>query len=179
MSEEDICSSNLQTATLFKSLTIKFRELNSQSVIIQAHQDLLTESMEKISDVMSTIDNLCLIYDIHTNDTSSVYTSMKELRKTIQDKITDKESILELSIQSVSLKLNDIRALISSGIQDMVKPDICTKKLCPICFDREVGVALIPCGHTYCVGCADYDKYIKCPQCRAIVTSNVKLFFST
>jgi len=179
MAEEELCANNLQTANLFKSLTNKFRDLNSQSVSIQAHQDLLTQSIDKMSDGISTINNLCILYDIHMNDTTPVYTFIQELRKTVQDKITTKESDLESNIQSVSLKLNDIRALISTGIQDMVKSDICTKKLCPICFDREVGVALIPCGHTYCVGCADYDKYIKCPQCRAIVTSNVKLFFST
>jgi len=178
MAEEEICTANLQTATLFKSLTKKFRDLNSQSITIQAHQDLLTDSMKKIDDGISMIDNLCHVYDVHTRDNTPVHIFIKELRSTIQDKIATKESILESTIERISIKLNDIRALISTGIEDLVKPDVCTKKLCPICFDREVGVALIPCGHTYCVGCADYDKYIKCPQCRSIVTSNVKLFFS-
>ena len=178
MSEEEVCSNNLQTATLFKTLSKKFRELNSQNLILQAHQDLLKQSMDKMSDGISTIDSLCILYDIHTNDNTPVYTFIKELGKSIQDKISTKESELELNSKTISVKLNDIRALISTGIQDMVNPDVCTKKLCPICFDREVSVALVPCGHTYCGGCAEYDKYIKCPQCRAVVTSNVKLFFS-
>lgn len=176
--EDEICNSNLQTANLFKTLSKKFRELNSQSVILQAHQELLTQSMDKMSDGISTIDSLCILYDMHANDTTPVYTFIKELRKSIQDKISAKESDLELSMHAVSAKLNNIRTLISTGIQDMVKPDVCTKKLCPICFDREVAIALVPCGHTYCGGCAEYDKYIKCPQCRAVVTTNIKLFFS-
>ena len=178
MAEEELCTHNLQTATLFKTLSKKFRDLNSMSLMLQAHQDLLTQSMKKIDDGISTIDNLCLIYDIRVNDNTPVHTFIRELSSSIQDKISEKESDLDSSIQTVSSKLNDIRTLISTGIQDMVKPDVCTKKLCPICFDREVGIALVPCGHTYCVGCAEYDKYIKCPQCRVVVTNNVKLFFS-
>jgi len=177
MAEEEVCTNNLQTANLFKSLTKKFRDLNSMSVILQAHQDLLQDSMKKINDGTSTIDNLCIMYDIHTNNTP-IHTCMRQLSSAIQEKISEKELDLESKIKTISAKLNNIRALISTGIQDMLKPDICTKKLCPICFDREVGIALVPCGHTYCGGCAEYDKYMKCPQCRAVVTSNVKLFFS-
>jgi late competence protein required for DNA uptake (superfamily II DNA/RNA helicase) len=94
--------------------------------------------------------------------------------------ITKKKDNLEIEQEDISRKLNGLRKLILTGVKDMVKPEDVNKKMCPVCFEREVNTVLLPCGHTYCKECADIDRtrYAKCPQCRSNVNSRVKIYFS-
>jgi hypothetical protein len=68
----------------------------------------------------------------------------------------------------------------ADGLDEIVKPEDAQKKMCPICFESEVNTVLIPCGHTYCKGCSDIDRSrnAKCPQCRSVINSRIKLFFT-
>ena len=101
-----------------------------------------------------------------------------EVQGTIRKEIMTKRSALEKELDIVSTKLNSIRKLILTGIEELVKPDDMTKKMCPVCFEREVCMVMVPCGHTYCDACSKYDYRAKCPQCRQTINSRVKMFFS-
>ena len=52
-----------------------------------------------------------------------------------------------------------------------------TDDLCSICLDKPRTMALVPCGHKcLCSGCASkWDKQ-KCPMCRKLVTSTMRIY---
>ena len=104
----------------------------------------------------------------------------KETNPSVSDLIRNKIATLEGEIDNISNKLNALRALIVTGVNQIVKPEDKEKKMCPVCFDSEVNTALVPCGHTYCKGCseADRSRYAKCPQCRTQINARIKIFFS-
>lgn len=49
--------------------------------------------------------------------------------------------------------------------------------VCGICTAEKLGAALVPCGHTYCNGCAQKQKK-HCFICRADVKSSLRIFFN-
>ena len=54
-------------------------------------------------------------------------------------------------------------------------------KICCICMDRAVSIALVPCGHTIlCSGCGSRQGLTridhKCPECRSPVEQAIKIF---
>lgn len=55
---------------------------------------------------------------------------------------------------------------VSAGVDDKVA--------CKICYQKEVGVAFEPCGHTSCVGCAFSLKH--CHMCRSPIHRHIKLY---
>jgi hypothetical protein len=48
--------------------------------------------------------------------------------------------------------------------------------LCTICLQESIGVAMVPCGHTFCMVCAR-KQVGACFVCRGVVRDKVKLFF--
>jgi uncharacterized coiled-coil DUF342 family protein len=186
MTEDDLLiNKNLQTSSLFNRLNDEFKqkqktleEYNTSLQTIQESHYKITTQIDNIKNVyMSTaveeVDKLNLIYD-----KLNVY--FKETNPSISDIIRKKIATLEGEIDNISNKLNALRALIVTGVNEIVKPDDKEKKMCPVCFDNEVNTALVPCGHTYCKGCseADRSRYAKCPQCRTQINARIKIFFS-
>lgn len=47
---------------------------------------------------------------------------------------------------------------------------------CNICFERDVNIALNPCGHTYCEECS--TKINKCSICRQEIIGKIKIFLN-
>jgi hypothetical protein len=180
LEEDELCSTHLQTAIIFKTLRQRFRELQSSSSIANTHKEHLAESIQYVKEGMAGIQSMGTAYFVEMPVDSSGLAQRiedsvcKDLQKAIDQRILE----LDYEMVYITHKMNSIRSLLKVAVEDMVGPDSLSKKLCPVCFDREIGVALIPCGHTYCVGCAEYDKYTKCPQCRSVVTSRIKLYFS-
>jgi hypothetical protein len=52
-----------------------------------------------------------------------------------------------------------------------------TEPMCPICLHDAVGTAIVPCGHTFCSGCARRMS-LECGVCRGKIRERLKLFFS-
>ena len=48
--------------------------------------------------------------------------------------------------------------------------------LCCVCITEAVIIGFVPCGHTFCTGCA--KRAVTCYVCRAMVQNRVKLFFT-
>lgn len=70
----------------------------------------------------------------------------------------------------VSLKdLEPVIAFLHKNIQ---------KRTCPVCFDAEVDVVLVPCGHTLCNVCAA-QLGEHCFMCKQLVQSLYKIYYST
>jgi hypothetical protein len=104
----------------------------------------------------------------------------KEVNGDISDIIRQKIMELEGEIENISRKLISLRSLILTGVNEIMKPENVEKKMCSVCFDNEINMALVPCGHTFCKGCSEIDRsrYAKCPQCRTQINARIKIYFS-
>ena len=184
LSDEDkLCNQNLQTSYLFKTLNEKFINLNKQIEELVDNEKSLDDAVLKFKNSHLTLTRLCMTHD--SNSTAIIHSKYVDLASdysriqgTIRKEILVNRIALENEIDSICIKLNSVRKLIQMGIQDIVKPEDMVKKMCPVCFDKEVCMVMIPCGHTYCDTCSNYDYRAKCPQCRATINSRVKMYFS-
>ena len=180
-----LVNKNLQTSSLFNRLNDEFKQKQKTLEEYNTNLQTIQESDYKIT---TQIDSLRKIY-MSTNldkvdslnsveDTLKDY--FKETNPIVSDTIRKKIASLEGETDNISNKLNALRALIVTGVNEIVKPEDKEKKMCPVCFDNEVNIALVPCGHTYCKGCseADRSRYAKCPQCRTQINARIKIFFS-
>lgn len=181
--EEKICNTNLHTATLFKILNEQFK---TNSAKVQECDDLMKELKESLSKTDKLAHRLKII-NINTEESDQIDKTYQEFRKVVlrvskvtEDQLTTKKNILDIELESTTRKLNALRSLIVTGVNEIVKPQDMQKKMCPVCFDNEINTALVPCGHTYCRTCSEMDtsRYAKCPQCRATINTRIKIFFS-
>lgn len=186
MTEDDLLiNKNLQTSALFNRLNDEFKQKQKTLEEYNINLQTIQESHYKIT---KEIDSLRKVYMSTIVDKVDTLNSVeqvlkdyfKETNPIVSDLIRNKIAILEGEIDNISNKLNALRALIVTGVNQIVKPEDKEKKMCPVCFDNEVNTALVPCGHTYCKGCseADRSRYAKCPQCRAQINARIKIFFS-
>lgn len=72
---------------------------------------------------------------------------------------------------------NKLFNIIKPNTKHMIVPtqrqDFFKDTNCPICYDTQYKmVAMVPCGHTYCMSCA--NKISKCPVCKNTRASKVK-----
>lgn len=186
ISEDDLLiNKNLQTVSLFNRLNdeykqkqIKLDEYNSQLQIIQ-------DSTSKLASMIDTIRKTYVSNDVESlnslNEMSdTVIKYFRDTNPVVSDIVRRKIMNLETEIEDITRKLNALRSLIVTGVNEIVKPEDVQKKMCPVCFESEVCMALVPCGHTYCKSCSEMDRsrHAKCPQCRSIINSRVKIFFS-
>jgi len=184
LSEEDtLCNKNLQTSYLFKTLNDKSTQLHKKIEELSENEKSLDESVAKFKSSHLLFTSMCMLHDNEsTNVVHTKYVNLAEdysrIQNNIKKEITTKRLVFEEELEKVNVKLNSIRKLIHMGIEDIVKPEDMSKKMCPVCFEKEVCMVMIPCGHTYCDVCSKYDYRAKCPQCRAVINSRVKMYFS-
>ena len=181
---DKLCNHNLQTVYLFKTLNDTAASLNDKIRSLVDDSKVLDESVSKNSVASTNFTGLCNRYYYPTEfDTfktlsynlSNEYSKIKDVLK---KKIELDRLNLETELDAVNVKLNGLRALIKTGIEGIIKPDDMIKKMCAVCYEREVCMVMVPCGHTYCDQCSKYDYRSKCPQCRATINSRVKMYFS-
>jgi hypothetical protein len=180
-----LCNTNLQTAVLFKNLTKQYSDL---SAALAKEKDDTEQMMNSVISYKQSFKDIFNLYlkEMRTSDAIKSLQEKNDIMTKEVDLILKRFSetseltvlTLEKKIDDTSRKLNLIRETIMMGIQGIIKPDDMIKKMCPVCFDREVDTVLVPCGHTYCSGCSEYDRSHKCPQCRAPVQRRIKIYFS-
>lgn len=186
ITEDDLLvNKNLQTSALFNRLNDEFKQKQKTLEEYNTNLQTIQESHYKI---IKEIDSLRKVYMSTSVDKVDSLNSVeqtlkdyfKETNPLVSDLLRTKIAVLEGEIDNISNKLNALRALIVTGVNQIVKPEDKEKKMCPVCFDNEVNTALVPCGHTYCKGCseADRSRYAKCPQCRTQINARIKIFFS-
>jgi len=182
--EEDIlCNTNLQTETLFRSLNNKYKE---KSKVIESYSDniqALQEAAVKIESSLQIIKDTCNLHytdgiEIIQGKYGSMPSDIRNANISIIKAIQEKKHSLEMETEDIARKLNILRKLILTGVNEIVKADDSQKKMCPVCFDSEVCMAYVPCGHTYCKGCSELERTRKCPQCRAPINAKVKIYFT-
>jgi Ser-tRNA(Ala) deacylase AlaX len=162
----------------FKQKQLKLDDYNEQLKHIHDTPNKIEIHMEVLKKVymsnkVSNVDTLNSLND-------QVKKFFKEVNGDISDIIRQKIMELEGEIENISRKLISLRSLILTGVNEIMKPENVEKKMCSVCFDNEINMALVPCGHTFCKGCSEIDRsrYAKCPQCRTQINARIKIYFS-
>lgn len=186
ITEDDLLvNTNLQTSALFNRLNDEFKQKQKKLEEYNTNLQTIQESQYKITSQIDSLRKVYLSSNVDRVDSLNLLEEkireyLKETNPVVSDTIRTKIATLEGEVDNISNKLNALRALIVTGVNQIVKPEDKEKKMCPVCFDSEVNTALVPCGHTYCKGCSEADKsrYAKCPQCRTQINARIKIFFS-
>lgn len=186
LSEEDIlATTNLQTASLFKKLKSDFKEAGNFIELYTEQQKEVQDSIIKMETGFQSLKKMCEIHNQEAFEALvSRYTDLQKemgpIKQKILEGLTKKVATKNAELEKITSKLNSLRKLIVTGLDEIIKPEDASKKMCPICFESEVNTVLVPCGHTYCRGCAENDRSrnAKCPQCRSVINARVKLFFT-
>ena len=185
LDDDKVCNMNLQTATLFKGLNEKYLDLTNQMHALNEDEIDIYRSIQTLEKQFATIKTLCLKYSKKSQFDQLKEPLLKELAEIeilVKRDIVMKRIKIDTDLENVCRKQNALRKLVQTAIADMVKPEDITKKMCPICFDREVTMAMVPCGHTFCQGCSNtavHTEYrSKCPQCRQSINAKIKIYFS-
>ena len=185
LSEEDIlCNTNLQTAALFKRLSEKSTETMRELENVNETKKSLNDSLLKLESSLQNIKTICYTNEERLDEVKKNQSAFLDpVNILVQEKthlLDLRREELEKERDDLSRKLNALRKVITTGIHDLVKPEDLQKKMCPVCFDKEVNMVYVPCGHTYCNGCAELDRTrnAKCPQCRSPINARIKIFFT-
>ena len=140
-----LCNTNLQTAVIFKNLSKQYSDLTAALAKEKEDKDQMMNSVVAYKKSFKDIFNFYL-REIRSSDainslqgkhdvmTKEVDLILRNFLETCDINILS----LEKKIDDTSRKLNLIRQAIMTGIQGIVKPDDMVKKMCPVCFDREV-----------------------------------------
>jgi hypothetical protein len=189
--DELLVNTNLQTASLFTRLNNEFKHKQSILDEYNTHLKTILDIPSKIATNIDTLRKVYVINSVESVDGIESVNSLNTLNNQITEYFKDKNTKisyniqrkimdLEIDLESISRKLNTLRSLILTGVNQIIKPEDVQKKMCPVCFENEVNTAMVPCGHTYCKGCseADRSRYARCPQCRSQINARIKIFFS-
>lgn len=99
---------------------------------------------------------------IKTNSKETKETS-KTTKKSVEKKLQNGESSKQ--------KVEDSNISSDSGANE-----INSKTTCKVCYDEDVDIALVPCGHTVCKNC--FTALDKCHVCRKPIEGYVRLYMS-
>jgi hypothetical protein len=174
----------LRTASLFKGYTLELKKLQTEYNILVNDDELVSNAFKDFKRSMEIIKNKVAIYHNESTgilDANSLvlHRSMGSVELAIQNEIQTMKSTFDAKIDTLTKKLNTLRTLIQTGLDELVDKDTANnKKMCAICFDREVDIVMVPCGHTCCSGCSNYNQANKCMTCRSVIQKRVKMFFS-
>jgi|UniRef100_A0A6C0DKW7 hypothetical protein len=90
---------------------------------------------------------------------------------------------LTSDINDNELKLIAYRKLFIKTTNEIINNEKISKNMCPICFENEINMCAIPCGHTCCNECVLQahnfnNNRKKCLNCRNNIKEYIKIYFS-
>jgi|LakMenEpi03Aug12_release.lakeMendotaPanAssembly.Ray.scaffolds.fasta_scaffold23778_8 hypothetical protein len=125
--------------------------------------------------------------NIDTNEMTDHIIKYIELFKNYADRwineyyLINKNKIIE-DVETQEIKLLAYRNLFINTTKEIIPLEKTTKNICPICFENEINMCAIPCGHTCCNECVMQSmkyhntKLTKCLNCRNTLKEYIKLF---
>ena len=167
-----------------KSFEIISKEVNNHmnALSLSFVNDIGNNNNDKDKDENSEIAEQLKTYNLNM---ANYIESKNKLVAINIDKITKKIEEIRTELDKYEREIAVIRQVITTGIRDIIDPDKAhaDKKLCPVCFENEVNMCYVPCGHTVCNKCCTSAKQMdrnknKCGTCRSIISGTVKIYFS-
>ena len=144
-----------------------YKETGEKLLDCENQLKLRLEKMDKIQRRVSTL------MELQTNEaTPELVDAMeKYLRLAFRDMGIETQYKQLLFLYQKHISLREAIQIFKTGSQ------LATEPLCPICITESVGMAIVPCGHTFCQTCAR-RMMTECGVCRGRVRDRMKLYFS-
>lgn len=144
-----------------------YKETGEKLLDCENQLKLRLEKMDKIQRRVSTL------MELQTNEaTPELVDAMeKYLKLAFRDMGIEQLYKHLLFLYQKHMALREAIQIFKTGTQ------LASEPLCPICITEPVGMAIVPCGHTFCGACAR-RMMTECGVCRGRVRDRLKLFFS-
>jgi len=177
--------------TTYKKLMKSLEDYKNDIITLNKNKDDFFNYQSNLFNNHLNIINLC-DYDNNTTEIFINYNNIikEKFDKWLNDNYKPQLAKLEEEIQSIELKLANFRKLFIFIINNFInKEELETKKICSICFENEVDMCSIPCGHTCCSKCVisnrsirssslnNYDYNNNCLNCRNKIDNYIKIYF--
>jgi len=163
--------------TAINQLEIDKNEIfNYKSNIFSKHQDIMIKLYKKDNDDTTEI-NVINDYIIKYIDSIKIY-----IDKWHNNNYLIKKKNLEEIINKQEMQLTSYRKLFINTTTEIIKTEKINKNICPICFENEINMCAVPCGHTCCNDCIIQSiKYHnarvgKCLSCRNPINEYIKFY---
>jgi hypothetical protein len=94
----------------------------------------------------------------------------------------EKKELLDKEITIQEEELAAFRNLFINTTTEIIKTEKINKNICPICFENEINMCAIPCGHTCCNECIIQSirfhnaRVSKCLSCRNNINEYIKIY---
>ena len=163
--------------TTINELEIEKTEIyNYKSSIFSNHQDIMIKlykkefgEMKEINDINDCIIKYINLIKSYTDKWNTEYYSKKK-------------KYLETTINKQEEQLTAYRKLFINTTTEIIKAEKLNKNICPICFENDINMCAVPCGHTCCNDCIGQSiKYhnsrvSKCLNCRNPINEYIKFY---
>lgn len=172
-SEIETCISAKGTSSLpqlrsqVNSLLELYKETGEKLLDCENQLKLRLEKMDKIQRRVS------IMMELQTNEgTQDLVQAMETyLSFAFKDMAIESQYKQLLFLYQKHMALREAIQIFKTGSQ------LASEPLCPICITEPVGMAIVPCGHTFCQTCAK-RMMTECGVCRGRVRDRLKLYFS-
>jgi hypothetical protein len=169
----DLCVNSKGPSTLFQlrlqvnGLIELYKETGEKLLECENQLKLRLDKMDKIQKRVS------MMIELQTNEAMPELVAAFERYLQAAFKDLSIESIYKLLLfyYQKHIALREAIQVFKTGSQ------LGTEPLCAICLADHVGMAIVPCGHTFCTNCARRMN-VECGICRGRIRDRVKLYFS-
>lgn len=102
----------------------------------------------------------------------------EDVAKSRADEIARDVAEWKAGLREAEERLAAMREMLVAGAREVLA-GAAEARTCPICFEGEVAVACVPCGHTLCAEChAKTPAASTCHTCRSRVRERIRIYFS-
>ena len=144
-----------------------YKETGEKLLDCENQLKLRLEKMDKIQRRVS------IVIEMQTNDGTPELVGALENYLKISFRDMGVETLYKslITLYQKHIALREAMQVFKTGSQ------LASEPLCPICISDSVGMAINPCGHTFCQSCAK-RMINECGVCRGRIKDRLKLFFS-
>jgi hypothetical protein len=151
---------------------IKSEVIKYKTNIFSAHQDIMIK-LYRTNDDINELNDIIIKY-------------IELFKKYFDNWINEYHSIekekLEKEISEQEEELASFRKLFINTTKEIIKTEKNNKNICPICFENEINMCAVPCGHTCCDDCIVQSiryhnmRVNKCLCCRNTISDYIKMY---
>jgi hypothetical protein len=144
-----------------------YKETGEKLLECENQLKMRLEKMDKIQRRVSTV------IELQTNEaTPQLVESLENyLKISFRDMTVEQNYKNLLYLYQKHIALREAIQVFKTGSQ------VNTEPMCPICLGDSVNMAIVPCGHTFCITCARRMVH-ECGVCRGKIRDRMKLFFT-
>jgi hypothetical protein len=160
-------SNLLQVRGQVGALIDLYKETGEKLLECENHLKMRLDKMDKIQRRVS------IVIEMQTNEATADLVQALEayLKVSFRDMGIEANYKALIYLYQKHIALREAMQVFKTGSQ------VASEPLCPICITETVGMAINPCGHTFCQTCAK-RMVNECGVCRGRIRDRLKLFFS-